>query len=418
VEQTGPLISSARGGSAAGAIRAHKLPQATLPGALATIVIVLGLAACGTGAPARVAKGAGVASARRDASTPPPEPVAPGAVVARVGPYTIAGAMLNRWLDAELSLEPASERPVPPHFSACVANLKAHAAAGGQTALGTAQLSSECQARYREVLETVLDRLIADDWLIGGARELSVPVGEHAVKLAVERYLHDHHASETAQLHSLLAGRTLADLELETRAKLATAAIHSALDERVTPVTHAELTSYYNLHQFEYIVAASRDLEIARTKSEAAAAKAKSEIASGASFASVVAKLGVPQPIDSGDGAVVGLQPHFYGEPTLNQAIFTATPGVLSGPIQTWFGYFVFEVTRIEFQRERPLAEVQASIRQTLLVPRERQALAAFVKRWTASWTARTDCSSRDVVPHCSQFSGSPLGPEEPPPLS
>jgi hypothetical protein len=327
--------------------------------------------------------------------------------VARVGPYSIAGATLNRLLAAKLSGESASERLVPPDFSACVAHLKAESAAIAEPAQSPSQLRSECRTRYGTALKTVLDRLIEEEWLIGAAGELGVPVSDREVKASVDRYRREHFSSE-AGFRRFLAGRTRADLMLETRAKLASEAIRRAIEGRARPVTQAEVAGYYEQHRFQYLAGGERDLEIARTTTEAAAAKAKAEIASGKSFGSVLSQLHVHQPTFNKEGLVLELQPHQYGEPKLNQAIFTATPGVLSGPVGTSYGYFVFRVTRIRFEREQPLAAVQASIRRQLAQPLREQALAAFAKRWRATWTAQTDCSPGYVVPECRQYKGPP----------
>ncbi|MFI5091245.1 MAG: peptidyl-prolyl cis-trans isomerase [Terriglobales bacterium] len=331
--------------------------------------------------------------------------------MARVGPYSITGATLNRFLGAELRNEPGSERLAPPRFSACVAHLQAEAAASGERPPGPAQLRSECQTRYQTVLQAVLDRLISDQWLIGGARELGVPIGDREVKARLDRYRHDRFSSE-AQLRRSLAGRTLADIMLETRAKLASAAIRRAIEERVRPIARAQITSYYEQHRFQYLMTAERDLKIVRAETAATAARVKAEIAAGESFASAVRRLADHQGAGSKEGLVLELQPHTYGEPNLNQAIFTATPGVLSGPVSTWYGYFVFQVTRIRFEREKPLADVESSIRRQFARPLQEQALAGFIKQWRATWTARTDCSPGYVVPGCRQFKGSTVAGE------
>jgi parvulin-like peptidyl-prolyl isomerase len=376
------------------------------------VAVSAGLAGCGESTTAHIARSARAASEQLHA------PTRPTAVAARVGPYSITGAALDRFLVAAQSDEPASELLVPPRFSACVAHLEAQSAAADEPRLGTAQLARECQTRYQELQQTVLDRLISDDWLIGGARELGVHISDGEVRAGVDRYRREHFSSD-AQFRRLLAGRTVADLAFETRAKLAAEAIRQALDRRVGPIGQAAVVSYYDANRLQYLVTAERDLKIARTATEAAAAKVKAEVASGKSFASVVKHLPIGQPINSRDGLVRELQPHVYGEPSLNQAIFTAKPGVLTGPIQTWFGYFVFDVTRVRFQHERPLREVQASIRRQLISPLQQRALAAFVKQWTAAWTARTSCSPETIAPKCRQYKGGSTGPaEEPSPLS
>jgi foldase protein PrsA len=284
--------------------------------------------------------------------------------------------MFNHFSEAALNSQPAVERLAAPKFSACISHLQSEAAAIDQPALSESQLRSECDKRYRTVLQGAMERLISDEWLIGGARELGVAVGEQGT--------------------------------LETRAQLASEAIRRAVVDRVAPVTQAQIKAYYRHHKLGYLLLAKRDLKIARTATEASAAKVRAEVASGRSFASVVKKLPIGQPIDSGDGLVLELQPDAYGEPNLNKAIFTAQPGVLRGPIDTWFGWFVFEVTKITAERVKPLAEVQQAIRQDLLHPLQQHALAAFNTHWIAVWTARTDCGTADVVPKCRQFKATP----------
>jgi len=386
---------------------AHATWRAPMLAIISVLAIGVLLAACGAGGQVRDA-------ARVSAAADEPHgPALPGAVVAQVGSYSITGATFDRFLGTTLS-ELASEPLVPPRFTACVAHLKGELTAIGERPPKSSQIRDECQRRYQALLQGALERLISDEWLIGGANELDAPVGERQVKASVAQYRRESFSSE-AQFRRFLAGRTLADIMLETRAKLARAAIARTVEARLRPVTRAQIVSYYAQHRFDYLLGAERDLEIARTATWASAAKVKKEIESGKSFASIVSRLPVEQPVNAGDGLVVDLQPHFYGEPNLNQAIFTARPGVLTGPIDTWFGYFVFDVTKVRFQLETPLAQVEASIRQQLARPLQERALAAFGKHWATTWTARTDCSPGYVVPKCRQFKGVPVeSPEGP----
>ncbi len=303
------------------------------------------------------------------------QPSDPGAVVAQVGPYSITAATLDRFTRARLSGEPASERLVPPLFRACVAQLENEAAARSETALGSGRLRSECQTRYEKVRQAVLHSLITDDWLIGAAHELRV--------------------TTTGQD---------ANADIQRRAQLANTAIRRLVTDRVKPATRAQIASYYQQHRLQYLTSASRDVRLARTKESTSAARVRAEIASGKSFASVVRQLPLRQADYSHEGLVLGLGPHTYGEPALNKAIFTANPGVLTGPISTWYGYFVFEVTKVRFEHVRPLAAVQAAIGRRLTATLRERRLAAFLKQWRASWTARTECRLGSVVPGCRQF--------------
>jgi hypothetical protein len=339
--------------------------------------------------------------------------LAAGAVVARVGSYSITGAMLTRFIKAEVSTEPVAERLTPPDFSACVEHLAAESRARGESAVSASRLRRECQARYRAVFQTVLARLIADNWVIGAALELGVAVGDRELRAHVETYRRAHFASQT-QFHRFLAGRRAADFAFELQARLAAERVRQAVRSRVPHVSDAQVTRYYAEHRFQYLVNGERDLRIARTATATAAETVRAEIASGKSFAEVVRHLPTRQADYSHEGLVLKLQPHVYGEPKLNEAIFDARPGVLTGPIGTWFGYFVFEVTRVRFEHVRPLAEVQPEIRRLLSGPMQAHALEAYVGAWRATWTQRTDCSPAVVVPGCRQFKGGAAQPQDP----
>jgi hypothetical protein len=331
------------------------------------VVMASALVACGTSSPDRPAS-------RR--SDPPPRLFVSSsgdAVVARVGARAITAAMVAAAVRAEQG-DAGAEPLQPPGFDACVARLRSEAAAIGASALPASQLRGECGKRLEEALQTALERLISEEWLVEGAREAGAPVG--------------------------------GGLRLEARAERAVEAIRRAVYGSIAPVEPAQVLRDYRAHRFEYLAAGERNLEIVRAASLAAAAKAKAEIVSGRSFARVAKEQSPRQPVDSSEGVVLRLQPHFYGEPNLNEAIFTARPGVLTGPVDTWFGYFVFEVTKVLSEHETPLAQVRAAIQGRLEAPRRERALAAFLQRWRATWKGRTDCGPGAVVPDCRQFQG------------
>jgi hypothetical protein len=357
---------------------------------IAALALAGGLAACGGGGSGHAGAAATpVATQASVVARPLRAPANPSAVVAQVGPYPITGATIARFIAAEQSSWSASERLVAPDFKACVAHLRIESGARGESPPAASQLRSECQTRYLGLLESSLERLIGDEWVIGAARELGVPINERVA--------------------------------LPTRAKLASAAIRRAVMDRVATITQAQVASYYAHHHFQFLANAQRDVEIARAFTQSSVAKARHEIAAGRSFASVVARLneeGVHPTAFTLEGLAMELKPDEWGEPNLNEAIYAAKPGVLSEPVSTWYGWFVFRVTRIRFEHETPLADVQASIRRQLQDPPRERALAAFIEQWRATWRARTVCSPGDVVAECRQAKGSlAAAPEGPPKL-
>jgi parvulin-like peptidyl-prolyl isomerase len=364
-----------------------------------TGLVALGLAGCG-------GSGGKAVGAEREAGKLSGDP--PG-IVARVGGSVISGATFARSLAAEQK----GEVPlVPPQFTACVAHLKKRAAAvhaAGLPTLSDAELRKECGTRRQQLREEVLDRLISSDWVIGGARELGVDVGGQAVAADLASLKRGRFPTP-ARFQAFLAstGQTVGDLLFAERVQLDNEAIRAAIAGKVHPPTQARVAQYYEHHKKQYLVPETRDLEIVGTLTQAQAQAVRREIASGKSFASVAKAQTATQPFHSKDGVVLGLVSGLYKEPSLNNAIFTARPGVLSGVIKTVIGYYVFKLMRIHPAYQETLARVASQIRQDLPLELQREALVEFIKAWRAKWTARTDCSPGYVVRRCRQSKAAP----------
>jgi hypothetical protein len=354
------------------------------------VAIVVAVAGCG-GAVAGHGAAAPVGSARSSSVTPPADPVGSGAVAVRIEGSVISVGAFDRRLSSELSSESASERLVPPNFTACVVSHKPLPSAPVVGA-STAALRRECRRQYQALRQSVLGRLISNVWVVGAARELGVDASASEVKRAPSTYR---------------AGEARVHLDAE--------AIRAVIRKRVGPVTATRVAAYYKAHLGLFAVPQQRDLEIVRTGTLAAALAAKRELAAGQGISSVAraivrAEPGLPQPYKSSDGVVLGLEPGVYAEPPLNEAIFKARPGVLLGPVRLvegFPGFFVFEVKKIIPGRQKSLAEVAGSLKRELPEELYLQALASFIARWRSAWRARTDCSPGFVVLKCKQFGSS-----------
>jgi foldase protein PrsA len=160
-----------------------------------------------------------------------------------------------------------------------------------------------------------------------------------------------------------------------------------------------------------------RNVEIILTKAEAAAKGARKEIESGKSFASVAKAVSV-DPISKASGGQLKEVVKGQEEKALDEAIFSATPGRLLGPVKTAFGYYIVEVLSISKGTQQALSQVQNAIRQQLTATHQQTALSKFVKNFKAKWKAKTDCRAEYVVADCKQYKApkakSPLSTETP----
>lgn len=366
------------------------------------LVAIFALSACGSGSSRHDAERSGSVAA------PAADPVAePNAIVVRVGGRAITRAMFAHALSAAVKFE-GPNAPVPSDFAACIKHLEAAPAPSEQSGSKptVAELKNKCQQQYQMLKEQALGRLIVQQWVVGGAAEEGVHVSDKELKQELKKAERGQSQAQVAQ-ELATSGQTVADFALQTKVQLLGEGIRHMLARKTEHVTRAQVVAYYNKHKRLFGVPQRRDLEIARAGSEAEAQKVKSEIASGKTFASVVSKLPLHQPIFSREGLVSGYKPGLYRQSPLDHAIFAAKPNVLSGPVRISLGYYVFEVKRILPAVQKRIAQVQAAIKQQLPGTLYKQALVAFVKTWRMRWTARTDCRAGYVVPKCRQFKAS-----------
>jgi foldase protein PrsA len=387
----------------------HLIRVATL--AITAASLALLLASCGgggnapgTGSP----QGGSVAGLPRAAE----------GIVARVGSIAITQATYERWFSADVATEQPAFRvlPVPPEFTACIDHLR-HAIESlhkNAPAPKSPQLESKCADQYREVHQRVLNRLITNEWMVGAAEELGVKLSNLVVERALDEYKRTQFSSPSGYRAFLRETRqTEGDLLFQTRVRLLGEAARARLNEDVGAFTPRRIAAYYRAHLGLYTDPQTRDLHIVRTETLAEALKARRELASGASFAKVVADTHLPQPIYSKNGFIRRLEPHAYSQRPLNDAIFSARPGQLSRPIHITLGYYVFEVTRLHQARVKPLSEVSAKIKSEVPAGLEKHALTAFIAQWRKRWSAQTVCSPGFVVRRCREYKVTPATPRD-----
>ena len=171
----------------------------------------------------------------------------PNAVVVRVGADAITKAAVAHALVAAARVEgPHAVIPVPPAFVDCATALKR---IPERTTLSVATLKSECSAHY-EALETrALDKLIVDQWALGGAAEAGVSVSNGEVAQVLGKY--EHEEGSPAKFRKTLASthRTVADLELQIRVQLLEEAIRKTLKRKAEHLTRAQVADFYNQHK-------------------------------------------------------------------------------------------------------------------------------------------------------------------------
>ncbi|HWX45460.1 MAG TPA: peptidyl-prolyl cis-trans isomerase [Solirubrobacteraceae bacterium] len=340
----------------------------------------------------------------------------PSDAVVQVNGQPVTKATFDHWLGVAASASSAAAPgqkaakpvlPEPPAYTACIAHLKAvePKPAKGQKPKTEGQLKAQCEQQYTALKQQVLGFLISADWVIGEAESQGVKVNDKEVQTRFNQLKKQQFPKE-AEFQKFLSttGQSVSDLLLRVKLSMLT----TKIQEKVTKdakqaVNETAVAKYYNEHKSTYGQPEKRNLRIILTKDEAAAKQAKSEVESGKSFASVAKSKSIDPTSKSNGGELAGVVKG-QEQKALSEAAFAAKTGVLSGPVKTPFGYYIFEVKSITAPTQQTLAQVKSSVKQQLASQQQQTALTKFVKEFRKRWEGRTECRVGYVVMDCKSY--------------
>jgi foldase protein PrsA len=334
----------------------------------------------------------------------------PGDAVVSVDGNSITKDTFNHWMGvaSASSATTSGSKPVipePPKYTACIASAKAAAKpAKGQAAPTEAALKSQCEQEYKSLQQEVLGFLISSEWVLGEAKSLGVKISDAEVKKNFEK-IKNQQFPKAAEFEKFLktSGQTVSDLLLRVKLNLLSAKIQQKVVKEKSKVTQAQIAKYFKENPKRFEVAEKRNLLIILTKTEADAKKAKQEVESGKSFESVAKRVSI-DPTSKADGGKLTGVVKGQEEKALDTAIFAAKPNVLSGPVKTPFGYYIYEVKSITPGSQQTLKQAEASIKSQLTATQQQKALSTFVKEFKKKWMAKTECRSGYSVADCKGY--------------
>jgi foldase protein PrsA len=345
----------------------------------------------------------------------------PGDAVVQVDGKPITKNTFNHWMGVAgaataSTSEGAASKPVipePPKYTACIAHLEATQPkpAKGAPATTQAQLKAQCEQQYKTLQPEVLGFLISSEWVLGEASSLGVSVSDKEVKKRFAS-IREQQFPKPAEFEKFLASsqQTVSDLLLRVKLNLLSSKIQQKIVKAKSNVSQADIQKYYNEHKSRFEVPEKRSVNIILTKTEAEAKKAKSEVSSGKSFASVAKSVSI-DPVSKARGGLLPEVVKGQQEQALSSAIFSAQTNVLSGPVKTPFGFYIFEVKSVTAGSTQSLAQAQASVRSQLVATNQQSSLSSFVKNFKKKWTAKTDCPRKEfVVMDCKQYKAPKTG--------
>ncbi|HLW96079.1 MAG TPA: peptidyl-prolyl cis-trans isomerase [Solirubrobacteraceae bacterium] len=335
----------------------------------------------------------------------------PGNDVAQVGSAPVTMAAFNHWLVVANDSNQASAGtvapalPVPPDYTACI---KATKATPGSSSETTSQIKAICESRYKALATDVMNYLIQALWVEaeGKSRGIKVTAAQVDKSFQEQRKTSTPSLATDTQLNRFLAasGQTIADLKWRTYLNLVAVAIQTKVEKAAAVVSNSAITAYYNKHHSQFVTPETLGMHLIETTTLAQANAVKSQLAGGATYATLAPKDSI-DPTTKGVGGKLTVAGAAGSQlpAQVSAAAFKAKAGVLSGPIKSPFGYYVFTVDTITPQVTQTLAQARKTVKATIAATQETAASAKLNNIFNVFWKKQTTCRSGvyAVSPSC-----------------
>jgi parvulin-like peptidyl-prolyl isomerase len=263
-----------------------------------------------------------------------------------------------------------------------------------------------CAAKYASLTSDVMNYLIQALWVEAEGKAKHVTISQKQVE---KSFLQQRKASKPSlatqtQLNLFLAksGQTVADLKWRTYLNLLAVAIQTKVEKKAGKVSDAQIAAYYHKHHSQFVTPTTLDLHLIETTTAKQAAAVKTQLAGGASYATLAPKDSIDPTTKKVGGAMTGVRPGQLPA-TVSAAVFAAKVGVLSGPVKSPFGYYVFTVDKSHPGGTQTLAKAKTTIKATIAATQETAASTKLQNDFTKIWEPITVCRSGvyAVSPSC-----------------
>ncbi|MGH2901864.1 MAG: peptidyl-prolyl cis-trans isomerase, partial [Solirubrobacteraceae bacterium] len=196
------------------------------------------------------------------------------------------------------------------------------------------------------------------------------------------------------------SGMTLTDAKFQVRFNTVYTKLREKAVKNAPKVTDKAVAAFYNKNKARFSTPATRDLRVVLTKTQAKADEAKKALQSGQSWTAVAKKYSIDQASKGQGGSLLGIAKGTQ-EKSFDDAIFAAKKGVLTGPVKTQFGYYVFQVQKITDAKQQSLKDATPAIKQQLDAQGKQKADDEFNTALRKKWKARTNCAEGYVMSQC-----------------
>jgi foldase protein PrsA len=329
----------------------------------------------------------------------------PGNAVAEVDGTAIQKQDFEHWMNVAVksSAQGDNAELKPPAFTECIAQAKKAAAkpAEGQPKQTDADFKKQCQAQYDQLRQQIVGLLISFQWIEREAEKQGIKATDAEINKALADQKKQNFPKEADYQKFLKdSGQTNEDVLKRVRLDVLSNKIREKVTKGKDKVSDAQIKAYYDKNKAQFAQPERRDLSIVLTKTKAKAEQAKAALDSGQSFEQVAKKLSIDDASKAQGGKLPGVAKG-QQEQAFDDAIFQAKKGQLTGPVKTQFGWYVFEVDKVNKATQQTLAEAKPTIQQVLASQGQQKALDAFVKDFRAEWKQKTECREGYVTQDC-----------------
>lgn len=338
----------------------------------------------------------------------------PGNSVARVDGEPITRTTFARWMNiaAATSVGQGQAKVTysPPSFTACVATKRKSAPkpAKGQPQPTDAQFKTQCRQEYEGLRDQVMQFLTLERWVDGEAADQGVALSQSEADKEFEAIKKESFPAEKDfQAFLKNAGMSLTDAKFQVRFSTLLKKMREKAVAGATKVTDKAVTDFYDENKSRFATPATRDLRVVLTKTKAKADEAKAALDGGGSWKTVARRFSIDQASKNQGGSLLNIAQGTQ-EKTFDDAVFAARKGVLTGPIKTQFGYYVFQVQKITARKQQTLKEATPAIRQQLDAQNKTKADDEFNQALRKKWKERTNCADSFVMSQCKNYKPPP----------
>jgi parvulin-like peptidyl-prolyl isomerase len=245
-------------------------------------------------------------------------------------------------------------------------------------------------AAYTELKRLAVSLLVEQAELDQKAPGLGVRIDYAQVEAGIRRLKEESFGGSEQRYRTRLraAGMTDAQVRSAVRAQLLAEAVRLEVTADVTVKIQA-VQQYYERHLGDYTTPRNRVIRHILVRTRAAAERAASRFAAGASFATIAERSSVDSSTREQGGRLRLVEGRTA--PDLDRVAFSLGVGRISRPFRTSFGWeLVQAVSPTRPRQTRPFAAVRDGIRRHLLTERRARVFKQWLERMRSEFESRT----------------------------